>query len=260
MFHELSHRRAVRPGTTLFALITLLAAAGCSGLTRSVWPAAAPAPQWRSAPSGPPSAPRPGQVLATPLRGRTGASLTVRDAASRVDVRLVDLPGLLYRISTPAESGLAPQVTGEPGRVCLGLRPTGGDGPDTVRIALNRTVDWDVRLPAGAGEQHLDLTGGRVRRVLAGPAGLLDLRLPRPRGTVPVTLTGGVATITVRAAAAVPVRVRLRGGAGRVTTPHGVHHDSPAGSVLTPAGWASAADRYAVDLRAPAGTLTLVSG
>ena len=46
--------------------------------------------------------------------GRTTAHLRLGDAASRVEVRLARLPGLLYRISTPADSGLAPRVTGAP--------------------------------------------------------------------------------------------------------------------------------------------------
>ena len=114
-------------------------------------------------------------MVAGSLHGRTGAYLIVRDAASRVEVRLAELPGLLYRISTPADSGLAPRVTGGAGRVRLGLRPTGDDGPDTVTILLNRAVRWDIRLPAGAGEQRLDLAGGSVARVDLGSSGLLDI-------------------------------------------------------------------------------------
>ena len=53
-------------------------------------------------------------VLAGALHGRKGAFLIVRDAASRVEVRLADLPGLLYRISTPADSAGLPLPSGEP--------------------------------------------------------------------------------------------------------------------------------------------------
>ncbi|WP_412751778.1 hypothetical protein [Krasilnikovia sp. M28-CT-15] len=225
----------------LSALLAVLPAAACTG------PAA---PVEVSAPAGP-------HILDAPLGARTGASLVVGDAASQVDLRVADLPGLLYRISTPAGSGLAPQVTGVDGRVRLALRPTGGDGPDTVRIVLNRTVSWDLRLPAGAGEQYLDLSRGRIRRLDVGASGLLELRLPRPRGVVPVTVTGPVATITVRAPS--PVRVRLRGGAGSVTAPWAARGAVPAGSVLAPAVWSTVPDRYALELRAPTTSLRLVT-
>ncbi|HEX9999356.1 MAG TPA: hypothetical protein VGB74_02785, partial [Actinoplanes sp.] len=71
------------------------------------------------------------------LAGRTGAFLTLSDAASRVQVVVGKLPGLLYRISTPAGSGLAPRVRRDGGRVRASLRPASGDGPDEVRIVLN---------------------------------------------------------------------------------------------------------------------------
>src|SRR5688572_3819041 len=151
------HRRSTN-GTrwlsSLFAaLIVVLSGAGCG-------PETTLGARQMPAGDGPQE-----HVLAGALHGRTGAFLIVRDAASRVEVRLADLPGLLYRISTPADSGLAPWVTGTQGRVRIVLRPTGADGPDTVTILLNRAVRWDIRLPAGAGEQRLDLAAGRVTRI-----------------------------------------------------------------------------------------------
>ena len=216
--------------------------------------------QLRRTPDEPPSAPAPApsppeRVLAGSLHGRTGAYLIVPDAASRVVVRLARLPGLLYRISTPADSGLAPRVTGGPGRVRLGLRPTGDDGPDTVTILLNRAVRWDIRLPAGAGEQRLDLAAGQVARVDLGASGLIDISLPPPEGTVPVSLTGGVGTATITGPA--PFRVTLPEGAGEITTPWRSTNGSPAGAILTAPGWPAATDRYTLHVSAGVGTLTV---
>ncbi len=224
-------------------LLTALLATGCTpGTTVREHPAGA----------GEPPA---GRVLAGSLHGRTGAYLIVRDAASRVEIRLAKLPGLLYRISTPADSGLAPRVTGGEGRVRVGLRPTGDDGPDTVTILLNRAVRWDIRLPAGAGEQRLDLAGGEVARVDLGASGLIDVRLPPPEGTVPVSLTGGVGTATVTGDG--PVRLSLHGGAGAVSTPWASTNGSPRGAVLTAPAWPAAPDRYIVEAHAGIGTLTI---
>lgn len=197
-------------------------------------------------------------VLAGALHGRTGAFLIVRDAASRVEVRLADLPGLLYRISTPADSGLAPAVTGAPGRVRLGLRPTGADGPDTVEILLNRAVRWDIRLPAGAGEQHLDLAAGRLRRLeLGSGTGLVSMRLPPPRGTVPIALAGGVGEVAVAVPADTPLRFRLRGGAALVAVPWTGRTRARAGAIVAPAGWDTATNRYAVNVATEVGSVTL---
>ena len=197
-------------------------------------------------------------VLAGALHGRNGAVLIVRDAASRVEVRLADLPGLLYRISTPADSGLAPAVTGAHGRVSLSLRPTGADGPDTVDIVLNRAVRWDIRLPAGAGEQHLDLAAGRLRRLeLGSGTGLVSMRLPPPRGTVPIVVAGGVGEVAVAIPPGTPLRLYLRGGADSVAVPWTGRSRAAAGELLGPAGWRKAPDRYAVTIASEVGSVTV---
>ncbi|MEU4221163.1 hypothetical protein [Actinoplanes sp. NPDC026623] len=244
-------RRSTARTRSLFLLLAglLLAGFGAAGCT----PVSTLGARQKPALDGPQQ-----HVLAGALHGRTGAFLIVRDAASRVEVRLADLPGLLYRISTPADSGLAPAVTGTPGRVRLGLRPTGADGPDTVEILLNRAVRWDIRLPAGAGEQHLDLAAGRIRRVeLGSGTGLVSMRLPPPRGTVPIKLTGGVGEIAIALPAGTPLRFRLRGGAALVAVPWARRARAQAGALIAPAGWVSARDRYAVDVGSEVGTVTV---
>ncbi|WP_123678591.1 hypothetical protein [Couchioplanes caeruleus] len=196
-------------------------------------------------------------VQAGALHGRTAAFLTVRDAASRVEVRLAELPGLLYRVTTPADSGLAPQVTGVAGRVRLALVPTGADGPDTVEVLLNRRVRWDLRLPAGAGEHHLDLASGRVRRLEISGAGLVSMRLPPPVGSVPITLTGTVGELAVAVPAGTAVKLRLRAGAGLVAVPWAARVPAPPGTSLAPPGWSAAGSRYQVDAAAEVGSVTV---
>jgi hypothetical protein len=198
--------------------------------------------------------------LAGALHGRTGARLTLRDAAARVNLRVTDLPGLLYRVSTPAGSGLAPQVTGDHGTVRLGLRVTGDDGPDTVDVLLNRTVRWQIRLAAGAGEQHLDLSAASPGAVdLGAGVGLVRVRLPRPRGTVAIRLTGTVGRAELFRPAGVPVRVRLGGGATALSMPGTARADAVPGSVWASPGWTTAPGRVHVDAREPVGTLVIRS-
>jgi hypothetical protein len=194
-----------------------------------------------------------GQVLEAALHGRTGAYLTVRDAASRVLIRAADLPGLLYRIVTPPEAGLAAQVTGPAGHPSVRLHPTGGDGPDDLTILLNREVRWDIRVPAGGGEQRLDLRGSHPVRLQLGASGLIDLRLPEPVGTVPVTLSGPVGGVTLSAPRSAPLRLRLRAGAAWATLPGKFRHPLLPGSFWVPRR--AFRDRYEVDARAPIAAL-----
>ncbi|MBB4745590.1 hypothetical protein BJY16_009049 [Actinoplanes octamycinicus] len=179
------------------------------------------------------------------------------DAASRVRVETVALPGLLYRVSSAADAGVAPVVTRRDGRVLVRLRATGGDGLDEVRILLNRDVRWDIRLPAGAGEQQLDLRGGRIRRIVLGACGLAEMWLPEPVGTVPVTFTGGAGSVVVTAGTAAPFRIVLDGGAGAVVTPWLTSNGTPAGAILREDGWHRAAGRYAVHAVDGLGSVTV---
>ena len=179
------------------------------------------------------------------------------DAASRVQVVLAVMPGVLYRISTPADSGLKPRVTGRNGRIRAHLLPTGGDGEDEVRIVLNRDVRWAIRLPAGAGEQQLDLRRGRVSRVDLGASGLVEMRLPAPVGTVPVTLAGPVGSAQFSADRTIPLRLELSQGAGVADTPWGSGSALPPGAVVQTPGWINTPDRYAIRAHASVGTLTV---
>jgi len=188
-------------------------------------------------------------VVVAPLLGRSGAHLTVSDAASRVEISMATLPGLLYRITTPAGSGLAPVAAVHDGKADVRFRATGGDGPDDVRIVLNRDVRWDLGLPAGAGETDLDLTAGRITRLATGGAGLIEAALPTPETTVPVSFGDvGSAIVTVPPRPS-RVRLALAAGAGPV--------DTPWGPALTEPGWAAATRRYAISFRGGLGRLTV---
>ena len=228
---------------------------GLSVLAGAVLTAACSASEPR--PPVPPAPVAPGRVQAGPLLDRTGAWLTVGDAASRVRVQFAPLPGQLYRVSTGPDSGVAPVVSRHGGQVVVRLRGTGGEGLDEVRIVLNRDVRWDIRLPAGAGEQQLNLRHGRVNRVDLGSSGLVEVWLPDPVGTVPLTFTGGVGAAVLAADTEAPFRIRFDEGAGSVVTPWTANNGTAAGTVLRERGFRRATDRYAVRVRSGLGDLTL---
>lgn len=202
-------------------------------------------------PAAPPTAAD--HVAVGGLDGRTGAYLTVPDASSRVRLELAAMPGLLYRISTPAGSGIEPRVTARNGRVRAALEPTGDDGPDEVRIVLNQDVRWDLRLPAGAGEHQLDLRRGRVSRIEVGASGLIELRLAPPAGPVPVTFAE-VGTAVLETQPGTSLRVTLDRGAGSAGTPWTSPGAVPAGGVLT---GGAGANRYEIRARGGVGALTV---
>jgi DNA-binding MarR family transcriptional regulator len=81
-------------------------------------------------------------------------------------------------------------------------------------IVLNGDLPWflDIRSAASlvtADLHRLDLRGLSLR----GGATQVEVTLPRPRGTVPLTIAGGASAVTLLRPAGVPLRARLRGGA-----------------------------------------------
>jgi hypothetical protein len=119
-------------------------------------------------------------------------------------------------------------------------------------------VRWTVRLLGGAVEDTLDFGQGQLAGLdIVGGATRIEVRLPRPQGTVPVRMSGGANQFLLHAPADVPVRVRAGGGAGSVTVDGSTRSGVSAGTVVTQPGWEQATDRYDIDATAGVSALTV---
>jgi hypothetical protein len=183
---------------------------------------------------------------------RSAPAATPRRAASAIDVvggtritvRTADLGADLYRVRPEARE------TDDHGRIRLEV----ATGP--VELLLATGVTWDLGLSGPAETRTVDLAQARVNTVaLDGGATRLDLRLPKPDGTLAVRLTGGVNQFALHTAGAVPVRVRVGSGAGRVVLAGQSHDGVAAGALFTPDDWSGAGNR--IDLDAAAGMAQL---
>ncbi|MEU4218704.1 hypothetical protein AB0F10_25465, partial [Actinoplanes sp. NPDC026623] len=183
------------------------------------------------------------------------ADTTLRSDAESV-LRAIKRRGLRTAlISTPETGDVVPRAEERDGRIRLSLD---GDA-QSVDIALNSAVLWDLRVAGGADLSTIDLSAGRVGGVdLTGGASRIRLTLPRPDGTLGVRMSGGVSLFDVRTAGGIPVRVRVGAGAGRVTVDGLLHAGVAAGKTFTPAAWADAVDRVDVDAAAGMSALTVV--
>ncbi|KXK58865.1 hypothetical protein AWW66_27375 [Micromonospora rosaria] len=200
----------------------------------------------------------PAGVLTAPLDGRRRATFELVDGLATLSLRTADLGDDLYRIGSPAESGVdpAPRVLGDQVRLHVkrGTRP----GPGVVDVALNSRVDWRLQITGGVDHQVLDLSGGRSAGVdLLGGATRVDLRLPRVTGTLPVRMTGGVNELLIRVAGDPPARVRAASGAGTIRVYDQRQAGIAAGAVVSSPHWDTVADRIWVDLVAGANVVTV---
>ncbi len=178
--------------------------------------------------------------------------------ADVVRVRLGDLGGDRYELSTPDDSKAAPVAAIEGDDLVAALRDTGQGGPAVLTVVLSDDVRWQVTLAGGAKDEAVDLTGG--------PGGDVDFRsgteraavvLPAGQGTQRVVLGGGASAFSVRLTGQAPVRVAARGGAGSVTIDGRTHTGVAGGSVWAQDGWENAAARYDIDASSGVGTVTV---
>jgi hypothetical protein len=197
----------------------------------------------------------PSHLAAMPRGGLTRAELKVTSGTAILDVSVGKLGGTLLRVSTPDGAPVRP-VLSDPGLIVLSLAGTAPGGPPAqrqdrgyaVKVVLNAAVTWSLDLAGGTQLTQVDLRGGKVAgiAVMAG-SDTLDMRLPRPAGTLPLLLAGGVSQFLLSLPAGVPAQVTVGGGASFLSL-DGQHLTGIAGgTVVTSPGWATATSRYDID-------------
>jgi hypothetical protein len=196
-----------------------------------------------------------GQLVSAPLGSAKTRRIEVTGGSTTLKVRTADLGTLLYRINTLDASAI-PQIADTEMGSRLELIRTGAPGVIGAEIQLNAAVNWTIVLTGGSAEQDLDLrAGGLTRLELAGGAARAVLRLPGPKGTVGVSVTGTVNELTISADKGAPVRVRLGKGAATAILDGTARRKVTAGTALTSTGWGSARNRYDVTTTAQIDTV-----
>jgi hypothetical protein len=198
----------------------------------------------------------------------TRAALKVTAATPFLDVSTGKLGGTLLRVSTPDDAPVRPVLSGS-GLIVLSLAGAGaphgaagsgssGSSGYVVTVVLNSAVTWSLDLAGGTQRTEADLRGGKVAgvAVMAGSAEL-DVSLPRPAGTVPFLLAGGVSLFRLSLPGGVPAQVTVGGGASFVSVDDQNLTGIAGGTVLTPPGWAAASSRFDIDATSGFSRLTV---
>jgi hypothetical protein len=193
----------------------------------------------------------PSHAVAVSRGDLTRAALKVTAATPFLDVSMGRLGGTLLRVSTPDGAPVRPVLSGSQ---LIVLSLAGATGPSArgsgyvVEVVLNSAVTWSLDLAGGTQRTQVDLRGGKVAgvAVMAGSA-VLDVSLPRPSGTLPFLLAGGVSQFRLSLPGGVPVQVTVGGGASSVSVDDQKLTGVAGGTVLTSPGWASATSRFDID-------------
>lgn len=190
-----------------------------------------------------------------PLSGRASATLKVTAGTPVLDVSTAKLGGTLLRVSTPSHSAVRPILSGS-APVMLSLAGVSGQGP--VDVVLNSAVTWSLDLAGGTQRTDADLRGGKVGRIdVSAGSDVLDVSLPRPDGTLPFVLAGGVTQFLLSLPGGVPARVTVGGGAAEVLIGSQDLTGVAGGTVITPPGWSAATSRFDIDATAGFSRLTV---
>jgi DNA-binding MarR family transcriptional regulator len=127
-----------------------------------------------------------------------------------------------------------------------------------AEVVLNGDVPWSIDVRSGASRMTARLDSLVLRRLsLRGGASQVEVSLPPPRGTVPLSLVGGASAVTLLRPPGAPLRARLRGSASDLTI-DGRHYDAIGRDWRweTP-DFAPAPDRYDLEISGGASNVTV---
>src|SRR6516165_2994020 len=193
---------------------------------------------------------------------QTEAALKVTAGTPFLDVSVGKLGGTLLRVSTPDDAPVRPVLSGSRPIVLSLAGASAPPGPAgsgyAVQVVLNSAVTWSLDLAGGTERTEADLRGGKVAgvAVTAGSAEL-DVSLPRPAGTLPFLLAGGVSLFRLGLPGGVPAQVTVGGGASFVSVDDQDLTGIAGGTVLTPPGWGTATARFDIDATSGFSRLTV---
>ena len=204
----------------------------------------------------------PSHVASMSRDGRASAALKVAGGTPVLDISVGKLGGTLLRVRTPDGAPVRPVLSGS-ALITLSLTGAQGGGQGqgsgyAVQVVLNSAVTWSLDLAGGTELSKVNLRGGKVGgiAVMAG-SDVLDVSLPRPAGTLPFLLAGGVSQFLLSLPGGVPAQVTVGGGASSVSLDGQDLTGVAGGTVLTPPGWAAATSRFDIDATSGFSQLTV---
>jgi hypothetical protein len=133
------------------------------------------------------------------------------------------------------------------------------DAP-AVTVTLNAAVSWRLDLAGGTKRTVADLRGGQVAGIaVTKGSDVIDLTLPRPRGSVPIRLAAGASQFLLSLPGGVPVRQTAARGAGEVSLAGRDHAHVAIGAVFMTPGWAAGATGFDIDATAGAARVAVTT-
>jgi DNA-binding MarR family transcriptional regulator len=153
-------------------------------------------------------------IFSAPLGDFTSGRLVIPAGVSHLTLRTDQSMSQLYRANF---EGVMPEVKTRDGAVTIRyprrLWMLGG-GHGEAEVTLNVTLPWWIAIQGGASQvtaelSELNLAGLEVK----GGMNTIELDLSVPSDIVPIRISGGASTISIRRPSGVPAQVHLKGWA-----------------------------------------------
>jgi hypothetical protein len=127
-------------------------------------------------------------------------------------------------------------------------------------IRLDPSIAWEIFVDGGVSDLAADLSGLPLRSLeIMGGASDVEVTLPEPAGAVSVRIRGGASKVNFRRPAGVPARVRVGGGASKLTLDD-EHFGAVGGQVrLASLGGENAVERYDIAVDGGANRLSVTT-
>ena len=201
---------------------------------------------------------QPTRSVAGALNGRQSGDFSVVSGVTALTVNTADLGDDMYRVTTPGNANLAPQVQDNGDKIQLTFVNVKGDPTNSAQVLLNSKVRWQLHLVGGSSNTSVDLrTADLAGLDVATGVTRIEMWLPAPKGTLAVQMSGGSSEFLVHAAAKAPARVRVGSGAGSLTVDGTTKSGVSGGTVQASTGWDTSTDRYDVNIASGVGNFVL---
>jgi hypothetical protein len=196
---------------------------------------------------------RTAEELAAPLGTVDMGHLVFTRGASHLAIGVDGSMEDLYRARF---EGKMPEIGVDGGTVTVRYRPS--LRPPHGEITLSGRIPWAIKGSWGMSDVVADLENLELTELdVSGGTSKLEVKLPRPKGTVRVHVGGGASNVELIRPVGVPVRVRIGGGASRLAI-----DDFSVGSAGGKTDWRSpdyeeAESRFDVEIGAGASKVTV---
>ncbi len=196
-------------------------------------------------------------TLSAPLGDLENARLVVSSGVSRLILRVDNAMTELYQAEF---EGPAPDVKVKDGVVTLRYprRLWMLEKQRIAEITLNTAIPWQITIQGAASEVNAKLGGLKLAGLeIKGGLNMIHLDLPTPEGVVPIRISGGASTITVRRPAGVATRANLKGWVSQFVFDKQSFSDVGNNVRVQSPGYEVAAGRYDIEVSSSASTVTI---